>query len=95
MTKRLIPGKAPTVGAWGYAAGTAGTENITGRVLQITAIALDSSATISVNGGASITVPYSVANKTGSSLSIEPRGNLIDPSITFTGTASYFVEYVT
>lgn len=82
-------------GTWSYAAGTSGTESITGRVLQITAIALESSASISINGGASITIPYSTENKTGSSLTVEPKGNLINPSITFTGTASYFIEFVT
>jgi hypothetical protein len=77
-------------GQWAYASGIAGAATAPGRVLQITAAAprlLD--ATFSINGGAVITIPA------GQALTVEPKGNLANASIVFTGTASYFIEYVT
>lgn len=78
-------------GAWAYLAGVQGSANVPpgGRVLQITAAAprlLE--ATFTVNGGATVTIPA------GQALTIEPRGNLVGAALVFTGTASYFVEYV-
>lgn len=83
-------------GAWGYASGASGTVTLTGskRVLQITAIALEASGSITIDGGDSIPLPYGATDKVSSSISIEPKGNLTDPVIVFTGTDSYFVEYV-
>lgn len=92
-----IGGKLPDIsGTWGYHSGTNGTLNMSGskRVLQITAIALEAAATITINGGDVITLPYGSTDKASSSITIEPRGNLTDPALIFTGTDSYFVEYV-
>lgn len=96
-TLSTLEGKVPdTEGTWGYAAGTSGTENIPAgaRVLQITAIALEGAGAITINGGATITIPYGATDKVSSSLTIEPRGNLVAPEIVFSGTDAYFVEYV-
>lgn len=86
----------PESGAWGYAAGTSGTETLTGgkRVLQITAIALEAAATLTINGGDTITIPYGSTDSVSSSITIEPKGNLTDPTLIFTGTDSYFIEFV-
>lgn len=84
--------EATSGSVWGYLTGTAGTTNVpaTSKVLTITALAgYDGSPSIAVNGGAAIALPH------GASLTIQPRGNLIAPSIVFTGTTTYFVEYVT
>lgn len=83
-------------GTWGYASGTSGTEVLTGgkRVLQITAIALEAAATITINGGDTITIPYGSTDSVSSSITIEPKGNLTDPTLVFTGTDSYLVEFV-
>lgn len=78
-------------GDWAYAAGVSGTVALSGgkRVTRITAYApAGTAASVSVAGGPSIPV---VA---GGTLTLSPNGNLTDPSITFTGTASYVVEYV-
>lgn len=85
------------VGTWGYNAGTSGTLTLTGgkRVLQITAIALGAAASFTINAGDTITLPYDATDKASSSLSVEPVGNLLNPTIVFTGTDAYFVEYVT
>ena len=84
-------------GTWGYAAGVDGSPTLpaNSKVLQITAMTLEAAATLTINGGDTITIPYSTANKTGSSVTITPKGNLVQPTLTFTDTASYFVEYVT
>lgn len=87
---------AQAAGTWGYNAGTAGTLVLTGskRVLHITAIALEAAATLTINGGDTITIPYGATDSVSSELTIEPRGNLTDPTLVFTGTTAYFVEYV-
>ncbi len=83
-------------GTWGYNSGTSGTLTLTGgkRVLQITAIALEAGGTIQINGGDTITIPYGATDKVSSSLTIEPKGNLTNPTIVFTGTDAFFCEYV-
>jgi hypothetical protein len=82
-------------GTWGYAGGTSGTVALSGnkRVLQITAISLTAAGTIQINGGDAVPVP--VVSSTGSALCIEPVGQLIDPTIIFTNTDSYFIEHLT
>lgn len=77
---------------WGYLTGTAGTATVPagGKVLTITALAGSAgSPSIAIAGGAAIALPQ------GAALTIQPRGNLVAPSIVFTGTTTYFVEYVT
>lgn len=82
-------------GTWAYAAGTNGTEVITGRVLQITAIALGAAGTFTIDGGDTITIPYDATDKTSADITIKPMGNLVDPTIVFdSGVDSYFIEYV-
>lgn len=86
-----IDGKLPDQsGTWGYDSGTAGSISISSglRVLQITAVAGASGATMTINGGSTVTIPALT------SITIEPKGNLTAPSLVFTSTTGYFVEYV-
>jgi len=91
-----IADPAQEQGTWAYYAGTSGTVTVSAgqRVLQITAIAQQSAASITINGGASITLPYGSTDKGSSSIEIEPKGNLTAPTIVFTGTSAYFIEVV-
>lgn len=77
-----------TAGAWDYRSGISGAPSFTGRVLQITATAGLTAGSFTIDGGNTVTVPA------GKSISIEPRGNLSSPTIVFTGTQAYFVEFV-
>lgn len=83
-------------GVWGYAGGVNGSVPLTGgkRVLQITAIALEGAGSIQINGGDVIPLPYGGTDKVSSALTIEPKGRLVDPTIVFASTSSYFIEYV-
>lgn len=93
-----LDGKTPDLsGTWGYNSGTSGTLTLTGskRVLQITAIAQQAAASLTINAGNTITLPYGSTDKASSTITIEPKGNLTDPTIVFTGTVGFFVEYVT
>lgn len=86
-----LDGKLPDLsGTWGYDAGVSGSVTIGAgkRVCQITAVAGALGATVTINGGSTVTIPALT------SLTIEPRANLIAPSLVFTGTAAYFVEHV-
>lgn len=86
-----IDDKLPDLsGTWGYDSGTSGSVTIgaSKRVCQITCVAEASGATVTINGGSTVTIPALT------SLTIEPRANLIAPSLVFTGTAAYFVEHV-
>lgn len=78
-----------TQGKWDYAAGASGTRTITGasRVLCIAAHST-AGGTMTINGGDSIPIPANTQ------VTIEPVGNLSDPVIVFTGTDSYFVEFL-
>jgi hypothetical protein len=90
-TVSVAPTAADTnvTGTWGYLAGVSGTVNVPagGKVLQISAASL-LGGSFTVNGGAAITIP---ANQ---QFTLEPRGNLVAPTIVFSTTASYVVEYV-
>lgn len=82
---------ANATGTWSYYAGVSGTVNVTAgqRVLMISGAAGGAGgATMSINGGAAITIP------THSSLTIEPSGVLTAPTIVFTNTTAYFIEVV-
>lgn len=81
---------ANETGAWAYRAGASGTVAVPAgrRVLQITATAGAADATMTINGGDTITIPAYRA------LTIEPKGNLVAPSIVFTSTTAYFIEDV-
>lgn len=76
-------------GTWDYVSGVSGTVVIAAsrRVLRIAAHATIAGS-LTINGGNSVPIAA------GSTLSIEPKGNLVAPTIVFTGTSSYFVESV-
>lgn len=77
-------------GTWAYQAGVSGTEAIPSgkRVLGITAVTGASAGSIVIDSGDAITVP---AN---SAVEIQPKANLVAPTIVFDSTTSYLVEYV-
>lgn len=82
---------AKVSGVWGYSAGVSGAPSFptNAKILQITATApLTAVATFTINSGDLVTIP------TAQSLTVEPRGNLVSPTLAFTGTTSYFIEYV-
>lgn len=78
-----------TTGAWAYQAGASGTATIPagGKVIGIAAHAT-TAGSFTINGGASVPIPANAG------VALQPVGNLVAPSIVFTGTDSYFVEYV-
>ena len=94
--REIIGEEDMATGDWGYLSGVDGTEVLTGnkRVLRITATALEASGSIQINGGDSVPIPYGASDSVSTSLTIEPMGNLEDPTIIFTDTDSYFIEYV-
>lgn len=79
-------------GTWAYHAGISGVVNVVGRVLQITAVALQAAGSITINGGDTIPLPYGATDKVSTSITICPEGTLDSPTITFTNTDSYFIE---
>jgi hypothetical protein len=81
--------EARETGVWGYESGVSGTPTlpVDCRILQISAIG-GAAASITIDGGDTITIPI------GSAITIEPRGNLVEPVIVFTNTVSFFVEYL-
>lgn len=89
LTQAQFAGLVPILaGTWTYEAGVSGTVNVSGRVLEITAVAGGSGATVTIDGGDTVTIP---AN---GSWATSPLANLADPEIVFTGTVSYFVQVV-
>lgn len=82
-------------GTWSYVAGTSGTEIIPagGRVIGIAAAATSAGATVTINGGTPIPIPWLTGVVSAADLS--PRANLVAPTIVFSGTASYMVEILT
>lgn len=76
-------------GTWGYVAGVSGTVVIAAgrRVLGIAAYST-AGGTLTINGGDSVVIPAA------SAIGIAPKGNLVAPTLVFTGTTSYFVEFV-
>lgn len=76
-------------GTWGYVAGVSGTVVIAAgrRVLGIAAYS-SAGGTLTINGGDSVVIPAA------SAIGISPKGNLVAPTLIFTGTTSYFVESV-
>lgn len=87
-----IDGKLPDLsGTWGYNAGTSGTLAVAAnkRILAITATAPTlAAASMTINGGQTITIPA------GTTITISPRANLTSPTLVFTSTTSYFVEFI-
>lgn len=91
------PGKRQVVavmpaGTYGYKAGAAGTATITGtkRVQSIAAHApTTGAASVTINGGDSIIVPA------GTQLALAfGDGVLVDPVVVFTGTDSYYLDWL-
>lgn len=82
-------------GDWDYIAGTSGTVDFAAtptqkRILNITATApVSGNGSITINGGNSITVPA------GLQFNVPlPEEKLVDPVIVFTGTDSYYVDWL-
>lgn len=86
----LLEAMSVDTGAWSYVAGINGTV-VAGagkRVVGISATASASGAYITINGGDQILVMVSTA------LNMAPRGQLVAPTIVFSGTSTYLVEMV-
>lgn len=86
-----IPFVVPiNVGRWGYRAGSAGTVVIPedARLLSVAATAGDTGATVTINGGDPIEIPATMA------FAFSISSDLFNPTIVFTGTESYFIQYV-
>jgi hypothetical protein len=91
------------VGIWDYVSGTSGSVDMAAhinealdvpgsdeaRVLSITAIAGASDATIAIDNRGTVTVPA------GQALVLNPNGTIINPTIVFTDTSSFVIEFVT
>lgn len=82
-------------GDWAYRAGTSGTVDFASvptqkRILNITATApTTGNGSITINGGDAITVPA------GLQFNVPiPEEKLVDPVIVFTGTDSYYVDWL-
>lgn len=76
-------------GTWAYYAGASGTAAVSAgqRVIGIAAHST-AGGSMAINGGASVPIPANCG------IAIAPFGNLIAPTLVFTGTDSYFVEVV-
>lgn len=76
-------------GTWSYYGGISGTITVAAgqRVLSISCHS-SSGGSLTINSGMSIPVPANVG------FAINPLGNLIAPTIVYTGTDSYFIETV-
>lgn len=87
-----LDNKTPDLsGTWGYNAGLSGTLVVAAnkRIMSITATAAPLvPASMTINGGQTITIPA------GTSITIQPRANLIAPTLVFTTTSAYFVEFI-
>lgn len=81
-------------GVWDYAAGTSGTVNVpaNGRVIGIAAAATSAGATVTIDGGDAIPIPF--ATGVVSFVDVAPRANVIAPVVDFFGTASFLVEWL-
>lgn len=90
------------VGIWNYTSGSSGTvdmstlfntSDITAmdecRVLSITAIAGNTNATVQIDNRSQVTIPA------GQALTLTPNGTIVNPTIIFTNTSSYVIEFVT
>lgn len=96
VVRSPLDGKVPDEeGVWDYVAGTDGTEVIPagGRVLGIAVSVMASGATVTINGGDAIPIPWLTGTVQG--VEIAPRGNLVAPTIILSGTAAYLIEFVT
>lgn len=87
----LIDRTPDITGTWDYRSGTSGSVSIpaSGRVLSAAAVATSGAGTVTINAGDSIAIPEDVG------WDHEPKANLVAPTYLFTGTDSYFVEFVT
>lgn len=74
-------------GTWAYYAGVSGTVNVTAgqRVVGIAAFST-AGGTVAINGGSAIPIAA------GTGWQLSPTGQLVAPTIVFTGTSSYTVE---
>lgn len=85
----------PTAGVFGYVAGVSGIETLTGnkRVTKISVTAIGSAGNFVINGGDPITLPSGGPEDVLTAFSMTPD-NLLNPTITFNNTDSYFIQYV-
>lgn len=82
---------AALTGAWGYVAGVTGTPVLPAgcRVIGIAAIPATGGGTVTVDGGDTVVIPE------GFPLDWQPLGQLVAPTLVFSGTQSFVVEVLT
>jgi hypothetical protein len=89
-TESLLARLPDLTGTWGYYAGVSGTV-VMAAGQRVTGIAAHATlaGSMTVNAGASITIPADTG------IWLEPQGQLVAPTLVFTGTDTYVVEYLT
>jgi len=76
-------------GTWYYMAGTnGGIESVPGRLVGSFFFAHDGDGTVQFNGGDIITI------RAGAGITINPKGNLRNPTVEMSPTIDYMLEYV-
>lgn len=90
LITELLTRVPDALGTWGYAAGVSGTETLTGskRVRSVTAHAT-TAGSLTIAGGDSIPIPANVA------FFLPLDALLTDAEFVFTGTDTYFIDFVT
>jgi hypothetical protein len=89
-TESLLARLPDLTGTWGYYAGVSGTV-VMAAGQRVTGIAAHATlaGSMTINAGASITIPADTG------IWLEPQGQLVAPTLVFTGTDTYVVEYLT
>jgi hypothetical protein len=101
VKEATFTGRVPDeVGTWAYYAGTAGPVTVGTklgvgeRVIGIAAAVSAAGATVTIDGGDTIPIPFPSSGEPVVGIELAPRGNLVDPVIVFAGTDSFMVEVV-
>lgn len=86
-----MDGNSNIIGTWGYRSGVSGTVTPPqgARMLSVAAYS-SAGGTLTINGGNTITIPAGVMFN----LAFDPD-LVIRPTFVFTGTASYYTDFVT
>lgn len=85
------PNVPDLTGTWSYVSGVAGTPVLPAgcRVIGIAAIPATGGGTVTVDGGDTVVIPE------GFPLDWQPLGQLVGPTLVFSGTQSFVVEVLT
>lgn len=76
-------------GTWDYVSGTGGgTEVISGRVVGAFFYAHNAAGTVQIDGGSLVQIRRNIG------ITLNPKGNLLNPTIVMSGSIDYMIEYV-